>query len=70
MTVLCYVYQQLMMKAKAQDEVQHWVPGLTSEDKRMITNSGWLSDYIGEKLLNASLYTRASNGKHWYGPVI
>ena len=42
----------------AQDEVQHWVPGLTTEDKKMITSGGWLSDEIvdaGQKLLNQSI---------------
>ena len=40
----------------AQDEVQHWVPGLTTEDKKMITSGGWLSDEIvdaGQKLLKS-----------------
>eukprot|EP00731_Ephydatia_muelleri_P003172 Em0001g3172a len=40
----------------AQDEVQHWVPGLTTEDKKMITSGGWLSDDIvdaGQKLLKS-----------------
>ncbi|KAL5493490.1 hypothetical protein EMCRGX_G014680 [Ephydatia muelleri] len=41
----------------AQDEVQHWVPGLTTEDKKMITSGGWLSDEIvdaGQKLLKST----------------
>ncbi|KAL5468791.1 hypothetical protein EMCRGX_G029910 [Ephydatia muelleri] len=40
----------------AQDEVQHWVPGLTTEDKKMITSGGWLSDQIvdaSQKLLKS-----------------
>ena len=40
----------------AQDDVQHWVPGLTTEDKKMITSGGWLSDEIvdaGQKLLKS-----------------
>ena len=40
----------------AQDEVQHWVTGLTTEDKKMITSGGWLSDQIvdaGQKLLKS-----------------
>ena len=40
----------------AQDEVQHWVPGLKTEDKKMITSGGWLSDQIvdaGQKLLKS-----------------
>ena len=39
-----------------QDEVQHLVPGLTTEDKKMITSGGWLSDQIedaGQKLLKS-----------------
>ncbi|KAL5506654.1 hypothetical protein EMCRGX_G008365 [Ephydatia muelleri] len=41
----------------AQDEVQHWVPGLTTEDKKMITSGMWLSDQIvdaGQKLLKST----------------
>ena len=41
----------------AQDEVQHWVPGLTTEDKKMVTSGGWLSDEIvdaGQKLLKST----------------
>ena len=37
-----------------QEEVQHCVSGLTTEDKKMITSGGWLSDQIvdaGQKLL-------------------
>ena len=40
----------------AQDEFQHWVPGLTTKDKKMITRGGWLSDQIvdsGQKLLKS-----------------
>ena len=40
----------------AQNEVQHWVPGLTTEDKKMIKSGGWLSDEIvdaGQKLLKS-----------------
>ena len=42
-----------------QDEVQHWVSGLTIEDKKMSTSGGWLSDQIvdaGQKLLK-SMYS-------------
>ena len=41
----------------AQDEVQHWVPGLTTEDKKMITSGRWLNDQIvdaGQKLLKST----------------
>ena len=40
----------------AQVEVQHWVLELTTEDKKMITSGGWLSDEIvdtGQKLLKS-----------------
>ena len=40
----------------AQDEVQHWVPGLTTEDKKTITSGGQLSDQIvdaGQKQLKS-----------------
>ena len=36
----------------AQYEVQHWVPGLTTEDKKMITSGGWLSDEIVDAVRN------------------
>ncbi|KAL5500586.1 hypothetical protein EMCRGX_G012175 [Ephydatia muelleri] len=51
---------QLKLKATflwLKNEVQHWVPGLTTEDKKMITSGGWLSDQIvdaGQKLLKST----------------
>ena len=37
-------------------ENQHWVSGLTTEDKKMITKGGWLSDQfvdVDQKLLKS-----------------
>eukprot|EP00731_Ephydatia_muelleri_P004908 Em0002g1084a len=57
----------------AQDADQYWVPGLTTEDKKMITSGGWLSDEIvdaGQKLLKSTYPNRLQEAATGYGLVI
>eukprot|EP00731_Ephydatia_muelleri_P019971 Em0012g796a len=53
MTVPC----RPAIKVESYVPLQHWVPGLTTEDKKMITSGGWISDEIvnaGQKLLKST----------------